>query len=100
MDRPTVRRTVVIGNGDPLGVHLRPAELFSKLAMKFEAEIQVVRDSLRVDGKSIMHMLTLGAEPGTTLVLEARGADAEEALEALVRFIENDFEYDESMSQG
>jgi phosphotransferase system HPr-like phosphotransfer protein len=45
-------------------------------------------------------MLTLGAEPGTTLVLEARGADAEEALEALVRFIENDFEYDESMSQG
>jgi len=79
---------------------LRPAELFSKLAMKFEAEIQVVRDNLRVDGKSIMHMLTLGAEPGTTLVLEARGADAEEAVEALVRFIENDFKYDESMSQG
>ncbi len=95
MDSPAVRRTVVIGDGDPLGVHLRPAELFSKLAMQFESEIEVVRDSLRVDGKSIMHMLTLGAEPGAILVLEARGGDAEMAVEALARLIENDFEYDE-----
>lgn len=100
MEPPTVQRTVVIGDGDPLGIHLRPAELFSKLAMQFEAEIEVVRDSLRVDGKSIMHMLTLGAEPGTTLILEARGADAELAVAALAQLIESDFKYDESTSQG
>jgi phosphocarrier protein HPr len=96
MSSPVVQRVVVISDKDPLGLHIRPAEQFARLAMKFESEIEVVRDTLRVDGKSIMHMLTLGAEPGVELRLEACGADAEAAVDALVRFIESGFGIDES----
>jgi phosphocarrier protein HPr len=102
MSSPVVQRVVVISEKDPLGLHIRPAEQFVRLAMKFPCEIEVVRDSLRVDGKSIMHMLTLGAEPGAELRLEARGDDAQAAVEALARFIENGFVNDQSEcpSQG
>ena len=101
MSSPVVQRVVVISDKDPLGMHIRPAEQFVRLAMKFPCEIEVVRESLRVDGKSIMHMLTLGAEPGAQLVLEARGEAAADAVEALARFIENGFVNEtECPSQG
>ena len=99
MSSPVVKRTVVVNDKDPLGLHIRPAEQFARLAMKFESEIEVVRDTLRVDAKSIMHMLTLGAEPGAELRLEACGPDAEQAVEAIARFVENGFKVDETECQ-
>jgi phosphocarrier protein len=100
MSSSAVQRVVTINGKDPLGLHIRPAEQFVRLAMKFPCEIEVVRENLRVDGKSIMHMLTLGAEPGTELTIEARGENAEDAVAALARFIENGFEHDESRCQS
>jgi phosphotransferase system HPr (HPr) family protein len=100
MSSPVVQRVVRITDKDPLGLHIRPAEQFVRLAMKFTCEIEVVRENLRVDGKSIMHMLTLGAEPGTELVLEARGDDAAQAVAALERFIDNGFAIDETECQS
>lgn len=97
MDSPVVERIVVINN--PQGLHLRPAELFAQLAQSFESEIKVIRESLCVDAKSIMHVLTLGAYQGTELTLQARGADAEEALEAIARLVERDFATDETVRQ-
>ena len=73
------------------GLHARPAELIVKRALEFEAEIVIIKDGQRVDGKSILHILTLGAECGTELVLEARGADAEASLDALAELIGSDF---------
>jgi phosphocarrier protein HPr len=99
MSSPAAQRVVVISDKDPLGLHIRPAEQFVRLAMKFSCEIEVVRDNLRVDGKSIMHMLTLGAEPGAELRLEARGDDAEQAVNALARFIENGFVLEQTEGQ-
>jgi phosphocarrier protein len=99
MSSPAAQRVVVISDKDPLGLHIRPAEQFVRLAMKFPCEIEVVRENLRVDGKSIMHMLTLGAEPGVELRLEARGESAEQALEALARFIENGFVMEQTEGQ-
>jgi phosphocarrier protein HPr len=99
MSSPAAQRVVVISDKDPLGLHIRPAEQFVRLAMKFSCEIEVVRDNLRVDGKSIMHMLTLGAEPGAELRLEARGDDAEQAVNALARFIENGFVVEQTEGQ-
>jgi phosphocarrier protein len=99
MTLPVVQRTVVISDKDPLGLHIRPAEQFARLAMSFASEIEVVRDTLRVDGKSIMHMLTLGAEPGATLVLEARGPDAQQAVDAIAKFVENGFTLDKTECQ-
>ena len=98
MSAPDVRRTVAVGYGDPVGLHLRPAQLFVKLANRFVAEIEVVRDGVRADGKSIFHMMTLAAEPGTQLAIEARGADAQQAVDALVRFVESDFALEETTS--
>lgn len=86
---PVVRKTVVVSN--PQGLHARPAELFSRLALQFEADIEVIRDGLRIDAKSILNVLTLGAAQGTALILEARGADAEKAIDALERLVVSDF---------
>jgi phosphocarrier protein len=102
MSLPVAQRVVKVSDRDPLGLHIRPAEQFVRLAMKFSCEIEVVRETVRVDGKSIMHMLTLGAEPGAELTNEDRGGDAEQAVAALGRFIENGFVIDqtECQSQG
>lgn len=98
MNPPSVRRSVVISDADPVGLHLRPAQLFVQLASQFQSEIEVSRDSLRVDGKSIFEMMTLAAEPGTTLEIEARGDDALRAVEALVRFVDNGFAIDKTLN--
>jgi phosphocarrier protein len=95
-----VRRTAVVSDKDPLGLHLRPAQLLSQLAGRFQSEIEVVRDTHRVDAKSIIHVMTLAAAPGVELVIEARGADAEEAVDRLARFLENGFVVDETQGQS
>mgnify|MGYP006198877239 CR=1 FL=1 len=69
---------VVIRNR--LGLHARAAAKFVHLASRYQAQVRVSRNDRVVDGKSIMHMLTLGAEPGVELRLEARGDQADEAL--------------------
>ena len=98
MDLPVVEKTVVINI--PEGMHLRPAQLFAQLAQSFESEIKVVRDSLIVDAKSIMHVMTLDARQGTELTLQAHGSDAEQALKAIADLVDRDFETDETLSQG
>ncbi len=90
-------KTVVISN--PQGLHARPAEMFARLALQFESTIEVIRENHRIDAKSILHILTLGAAQGTELTLHAQGEDAEAALGALVRLVESDFATDETMSQ-
>jgi phosphotransferase system HPr (HPr) family protein len=89
MSQHAVTRTVCISN--PQGLHARPAELFAKLALGFESDIEVIKDDRRVDAKSILHILTLGAEHGTELIVEARGVDAEAAVEALVELVNSNF---------
>lgn len=87
-------RTVVITN--PQGLHARPADLFARTANRFESKIEVVRDNIRVNGKSILDIMTLAAAEGTELVLEACGPDAEEALEALATLVALDFEEEDA----
>jgi phosphocarrier protein HPr len=98
-DLPTVRRTVVITDKDPLGLHMRPAQLLVQLALGYQSKIDVIRDTLRVDAKSIFDVLTLAAEPGVAIEFEAQGDDAEQAIERLARFVENGFVMDETKSQ-
>lgn len=81
------------------GLHARPAQLLARAALKFESDIDLVLDGQRVDAKSILHMLTLGAVRGTELTIEAQGPDAEDALETLARLVESDFESNEDISQ-
>ncbi len=66
-----------------LGLHARPAAEIVKTAARFKSEITIVRDELEVNGKSIMGVMMLAAEFGSTILLRAEGADADAALDAL-----------------
>lgn len=83
-------------------MHLRPAQLLARMALQFESIISLEHQGQRADAKSIWHMLALGAGPESELVFEARGADAEAALDALVNLVESDFASDEdtTVSKG
>jgi phosphocarrier protein len=81
---------VVVTN--PQGLHARPADLFVKLASRYESTIEVIKDGERVDGKSILAILTLAAVQGTHLRIEATGPDADDALQALAELVVRNFE--------
>jgi phosphocarrier protein len=84
---PTREATIV----NPLGLHARPAAQFVKLAASFNAHVEVVRDGLSVNGKSIMGVMMLAAECGCTITLKAEGPDGEQAVDALAKLIEEGF---------
>jgi len=81
MSDTAATRQVTVSN--PQGLHARPAHALVNLASQFRSEIGVIRDHERADGKSILSVLTLAAEHGTELILEAKGEDAKDALDAL-----------------
>jgi phosphocarrier protein HPr len=84
-----VEQTVTIQNR--LGLHARACSVFVKEAAKFAAHIFVMRDGLEVNGKSILGVMMLAAEMGARITLKADGRDEKEALEALVRVVDNKF---------
>src|SRR3954447_25842877 len=84
-DPQVARRQVEITNA--LGLHLRPADKFVRLAHQFKSEIRVHHEGREINGKSILDLTTLAAECGTRLDLEARGPDAEQAVEALAELV-------------
>jgi phosphocarrier protein len=73
------------------GLHARPAAQFVKIAGRFKSEIKVIKDGLEVNGKSIMGIMMLAAEPGSTIVIVVDGADEAAALQALKELITNKF---------
>jgi phosphocarrier protein len=82
-------RTVQILNRN--GLHARPAAEIVKLAAKFQSEITVVKDDLDVNGKSIMGVMMLAAEHGSSITFRAEGPDADQALDALALLVRNKF---------
>ena len=98
MPDPDCSRSVVIRHKQ--GLHARPAEMLARLAMGYQAQIDLVLDGHRIDAKSILNILTLGAAHGSELFVEARGADAREAVDALTRLVESDFDVDAFPQQG
>jgi phosphotransferase system HPr (HPr) family protein len=92
MTESKLARTVVISN--PQGLHARPADLFVKVAQQYQSRVELVKESIRVDGKSILDLLTLAAAAGTRLTIEATGEDASQALDALCKLVEQNFAED------
>jgi phosphocarrier protein len=82
-------KTFVIVNA--LGLHARAAAVLVQTANRYKAEIHVEKEGSRVNGKSIMGVLTLAAAKGTQIVVHTDGDDAEAALTALGRVIEGGF---------
>lgn len=74
-----------------LGLHLRAAAAFARVAEGYKSEVSMLRDELRANGKSIISLVTLAAPKGTRIRLVAEGDDAEAAVQALRGLIENRF---------
>jgi phosphocarrier protein len=68
-----------------LGLHARPAAQVVKLASGFKAEVEIVKDGMAVNGKSIMGVMMLAAESGSSVTVRANGADEGPAVEALCK---------------
>jgi phosphotransferase system HPr (HPr) family protein len=88
-EEETVERSFLIGS--KLGLHARPAAVFVQTANRFEASVEVQKDDLKIDGKSIMGIMTLAAEMGSSITVRVTGKDAAEAMEALAKLIESNF---------
>jgi len=85
-----IQRSELVRN--PNGMHVRPASEFVKVASRFRAEVRVEKDGLEVNGKSIMGVMMLAAEYGSTLIIRAEGEDAQQAVDALAAFVAAAFE--------
>lgn len=85
-------RTTIVNR---LGLHARAATQLVNCASGFASSIWIRLGSRRVNGKSIMGVLTLAATRGSEVLVEADGEDAEEAVAAVVKLIENRFNEEE-----
>lgn len=82
---PRISKEIIIKNAQ--GLHARPAAMFVQIASKYNANVTVRKDGERVNGKSIMGILTLGAEQHSKIILEADGEDAHEVLAELYELL-------------
>ena len=72
------------------GLHARPAALFVQVANKFNSRISVKRGDEKVNGKSIMGILMLGAEKDSEIIIEAEGDDAQMAISDLEKIVDSE----------
>jgi phosphotransferase system HPr (HPr) family protein len=79
-----------------MGLHARPAARLAKTASAYDAEISVGCQGLVVNAKSILGLLSLGVARGDRIRVEAEGADAAEALQAIADLLAHSGEEDES----
>ena len=85
-----VEQTITIINR--AGIHARPAAVLVEAAKDFQSVIYIEKDNIRINGKSILGIMTLGAGYGNKLKIIAQGEDEKEAVAALVRLFESKFE--------
>ncbi len=82
-------RSVRIANRN--GVHARPAAEIVKLAARFKSDITIIRDDLEVNGKSIMGVMMLAAECGSSILIRSEGTDETAAIDTLSAIIADGF---------
>ncbi len=74
------------------GLHTRPAAALVKLAAQFKSEFFIYKDGFEINGKSIIGVMTLAAEQGSTLQLKFEGDDEEQAMQTVVGLFERGFD--------
>ena len=84
-----IEREARIVNQD--GLHARPAARIVRLANSFDSSIELAKDGLEVNGKSIMGVMMLAAECGSSITIRADGPDAQQAVEALATLVASGF---------
>lgn len=84
-----MKKTVKVQN--KLGIHARPAAEFVKLASKFKSDVFIAKNNSKVNGKSIMGVITLIAEYDSEVEITVNGIDEEEAMTALIELFNQKF---------
>jgi phosphotransferase system HPr (HPr) family protein len=74
-----------------LGLHARPAMLLVQAIARLDCEVTIEKSGLQADAKSIMGVLTLAAEQGSEILVRAEGPDAERAVQAIGRLVNEKF---------
>lgn len=84
-----VQRTVVLTN--KMGLHARPSTQIATTASRFAADVQIAKDGMVVDAKSVLELLMLAAECSSELAISADGEDAADAVAAVCDLITSRF---------
>ena len=84
---PKIEKEIQIKN--PQGLHARPAAMFVQIASKYNSNVTISKGQERVNGKSILGILTLGAQENCMITLEVDGEDASELLKELEILLSN-----------
>jgi phosphocarrier protein HPr len=84
-------RHVTLEIRNRLGLHARAAAQFVQTASRFDAEVTVSKDDQAVNGRSIMGVMMLAAECGSSIIIRAAGMDADAAVQAIVELISTGF---------
>ncbi|MEA3362737.1 MAG: HPr family phosphocarrier protein [Thermodesulfobacteriota bacterium] len=74
-----------------LGLHARAAAQFVQTATKFSSEVNLIKDDIEVNGKSIMGILLLAAPQGTDIAVTVDGEDEDQAMDVIAELIEAGF---------
>ncbi len=82
-------KTIIIKN--ELGLHARPAAMLVKLSTSFDSEVELEVNGIKVNAKSIMGVLMLGANQGTEVIIRTTGEDEEQALKEIKQLFEDGF---------
>ncbi|MCK5571118.1 MAG: HPr family phosphocarrier protein [Bacteroidetes bacterium] len=85
-----IEKDITITNS--AGLHTRPAATLVKTAARFKAEFYIQKDDYEINGKSIIGVMTLAAEQGSTLKLRFDGPDENEAAAAITELFERGFD--------
>lgn len=73
------------------GMHTRPASNIVKIASKYRSDFSIIKNGYKINGKSIIGVMTLAAEQGSTLILKFEGEDEEKASVEVIKFFEEGF---------
>lgn len=76
---------------NPLGLHARPAAQMVRLASGYDSEVRIAKDGVEVNGKSIMGVMMLAAECGSTIAIRAEGPDEAAVVTALSDLVATGF---------
>ena len=93
MPKRSATRTVVVGHSP--GLHARPCLAIVNTVRRFRSKVQIRSGDRGADASAILQIMSLGVPQGAEVTLYAKGPDAEEALDALVKLFSSNFGFDD-----
>lgn len=82
-----VSAKVIVTN--PMGLHMRPAQLFVREMTAFDSDVLIIHKNGTVNGKSIMNLIASCIKQGSEITIQCTGSDEKEALQHAVSLIES-----------